>query len=102
MEASILIKGSIPKRSIKRIKEKKFYEAKFKEGYIHALEGILLSNRTGDERELYNKLTFEAPEIRKYKREFRDFTVNGLHSEFDKGFFSAWHDLMHYRDNQED
>lgn len=89
-------------RSIKKIREKKFNEAKFKEGYILALEGILLSNRTGDERELYNKLTFEPSEIQKHKKEFKDFTVTGLHSEFDKGYFSAWHDLMHYQENKED
>lgn len=89
-------------RSIKKLREKKFNEVRFKEGYIHALEGILLSNRTGDDRELYNKLTFELSEIQKYKKEFREFTVNSLHSEFDKGFFSAWHDLMHYRDSKED
>jgi hypothetical protein len=89
-------------RSIKKISEKKLNGAQFKEGYINALEGILLSNRTGDERELYNKLTYELSEIQKYKKEFRDFTVNSLHSEFDKGFFSAWHDLMHYQENKED
>jgi hypothetical protein len=89
-------------RSIKKIREKKFNEATFKEGYVHALEGILISNRTGDERELYNKLIFESSEIQKYKKEFRNFTVNGIHSEFDKGFFSAWHDLMHYQEKKED
>lgn len=87
-------------RSIQKLKEKKFNQTRFKEGYIHALEGILLSNRTGDERELYNKLNFDSSENKKYQREFKDFTVDSLHSEFDKGFFSAWHDLMHYQNNK--
>jgi hypothetical protein len=89
-------------RAIQELSEKKFNESQFKKGYIQALEGILVSNRSGDEREFYNKINFDSSEIKKYKNEFKNFTVNNFHSEFDKGFFSAWYDLMIYQDNSEE
>jgi hypothetical protein len=83
-------------KSLEKIRKKNFKSEEFKEGYIHALEGILLSSRSGDERDFYNK-PVELKEINRYKKSFRDLILEGQHTVFDEGYFSAWSDLMHYR-----
>jgi hypothetical protein len=84
-------------KSLEKIRGKNFNSEEFKEGYIHALEGVLLSSRSGDERDFYNKPVLELKEINRYKKSFRDLILEGQHTVFDEGYFSAWSDLMHYR-----
>ena len=84
-------------RMIKNIKEKRFGNADFRDGYVKALEGLLLSSRTGDERDFLNKAPFDMKSMEKYKKEFRSYVRNGIHSPFDVGFFLAWSDLVQYR-----
>ncbi|MFP3950604.1 MAG: hypothetical protein ACLFVP_00445 [Candidatus Bathyarchaeia archaeon] len=83
-------------RSIDAIKEKEFNRAEFKEGYIHALEGTLLSNRSGDDRDFYNKPNMGKEDFERYRKEFLEFVKGETRSVFDEGYFSAWADLMHY------
>lgn len=83
------------------VKENSFGNADFKEGYVNALEGLLLSYRSGDERDFLNRAPFDKKSMEKYKKEFRDFLGNGVHSPFDVGFFLAWSDLVQYRLNTE-
>jgi hypothetical protein len=77
------------------VKENSFGNADFKEGYVNALEGLLLSYRSGDERDFLNRAPFDKKSMQKYKKE------NGVHSPFDVGFFLAWSDLVQYRLNTE-
>lgn len=90
-------KFSDAERSMDSIKEEEFNRFEFKEGYIHALEGALLSNRSEDEREFYNKPDLDVEDFQRYEKEFREFINKETRSVFDEGYFSAWADLMHYR-----
>ncbi|MFB0558491.1 MAG: hypothetical protein ACETVY_05165 [Candidatus Bathyarchaeia archaeon] len=84
-------------KSIDAIRERRFENSEFKDGYVKALEGLLLSYRSGDERDFLNRAPFDAKSMRRYSKEFRDFLKSGLHSTFDVGYFMAWSDLMQYR-----
>ena len=47
-------------RAINAVREKQFGNDEFKAGYLNALEGILLSLRSGDMRDFLNKAPFDA------------------------------------------
>lgn len=84
-------------RAIKSIRERQFVNSEFKDGYLNALEGILLSVRSGDERDFINKAPFDAESMERYGSGFRAFVREGAHAPFDVGYFSAWSDFMHHR-----
>jgi hypothetical protein len=65
-------------------------------GYFRALYGMYLSRKTpGDNYSFFSKMDFtDKPALHGYRREFLDHTRNGLHGDFDRGFFSAWADCM--------
>ena len=88
-------------RVIKAVREKRFGNDEFKAGYLNALEGILLSLRSGDVRDFLNKAPFDTKSMKKYKREFGAFVREGVHTPFDTGYFSAWSDFTQYRLNLE-
>lgn len=83
-------------RAIEKVKERKINTQEFKEGYVKALEGMLLSCRSGDDRDFYNR-ELSSVETRKYRKFFREYRKKGIRTPFDIGFFSAWSDLMKYR-----
>jgi len=84
-------------RAMNAVREKRFGNSEFKAGYLNALEGILLSLRSGDTRDFLNKASFDAESMEGYRREFGAFVMEGAHTPFDVGYFSAWSDFMHYR-----
>ena len=86
-------------RALEKVKERKFGEDEYREGYINALEGILLSSRSGDERDFLNKAANTAEELKKFKAEFKVFASKPIKAQFDDGYFSAWQDFMTYRMN---
>jgi len=92
-------KFSDAERALKSVREKRFGSSDFKAGYLNALEGILLSSRSGDVRDFINKAPFDAESMEKYKKEFGAFVREGVQKSFDMGYFSAWSDFMHYRLN---
>jgi hypothetical protein len=65
-------------------------------GYFRALYGMYLSRKNNDdEYSLFSKLDLsDKATLDKYRREFLDHTRNGLHGDFDRGYFSAWADCM--------
>jgi hypothetical protein len=72
------------------------FQEEFKKGYIHALEGMLLSSKSGDDRDFFNKFNMLKKDYDKYKQVFKKNILNGNHTIFDQGFFSAWFDLIQY------
>ena len=82
---------------IKSIKEKRFGDTEFQEGYTKALEGILISTRTGDERDFLNRAPFSEKDINRYRKDFREYVREGVHSQFDVGYFMAWSDFLQYK-----
>lgn len=84
-------------RVIEKVRGRKLNTPEFRDGYVKALEGFLLSSRSGDERDFHNKENMTPKNMREYKKFFRDFMEQGMRSPYDIGYFSAWSDLMQYR-----
>lgn len=82
-------------RELERLKQK-MHKTEWNRGYFRALYGMYLSRKSnGDEQSFFSKLDFsDKAAVHGYRREFLDHTKNGLHGDFDRGYFSAWADCM--------
>jgi hypothetical protein len=82
-------------RELERLKQK-MHKTEWNRGYFRALYGMYLSRKTnGDETSFFSKLDLsDKAAVHGYRREFLDHTKNGLHGDFDRGYFSAWTDCM--------
>jgi hypothetical protein len=82
-------------RELERIKQK-MQKTEWNRGYFRALYGMLLSRKNnGDGYSLFSKLDVsDKVALHEYKREFLSHTRNGLHGDFDRGYFSAWAECM--------
>jgi hypothetical protein len=82
-------------RELERLKQK-MQKTEWNRGYFRALYGMYLSQKTsGDGYAFFSKLDLsDKASLHGYRREFLDHTHNGLHGDFDRGYFSAWADCM--------
>ena len=83
-------------RELERLKQK-MQKTEWNRGYFRALFGMLLTRRSNnnDAYAFFSKLDLgDKAALHGYRREFLDHTRNGLHGDFDRGFFSAWADCM--------
>lgn len=82
-------------RELERLKQK-MHKTEWNRGYFRALYGMYLSRKTnGDMYAFFSKLDLTDKEaLHGYRREFLDHMRNGLHGDFDRGYFSAWADCM--------
>jgi hypothetical protein len=82
-------------RELERLKQK-MQKTEWNRGYFRALYGMYLSRKTnGDAYALFSKLDLTDKEaLHAYRREFLNHMRNGLHGDFDRGYFSAWADCM--------
>ena len=82
-------------RELERVKQK-MQKTDWNRGYFRALYGMYLSRKTSnDNYALFSKLYLtDKPSLHMYRREFLEHTKNGLHGDFDRGYFSAWSDCM--------
>ena len=92
-------KFSDAERTLEDVKAKSFSDDEYRAGYINALEGILLSVRSGDERDFFNKVEFNRSSMKKYTEGFKSFNSSPIRTNWDLGYFSAWTDLLSYRMN---
>ncbi len=83
-------------RILERLKLKT-QKTEWNRGYLRALRGMLLVQRSSTERyaflptiDLNNK-----EQLQSNRREFLKHSKNRLHGDYDRGFFSAWADYMH-------
>ncbi len=88
-------------RELENIKSKKFPDEEYQKGYINALDGLLLSIRSGDDRDFYNRIQTNGNTLDSYIDEFKDFRKLPIRTQFDQGYFSAWTDIVQYRINKE-
>ncbi len=103
-EATILFFDAVIERrfsdadkALETIRDRKYASPEFQEGYIKALEGMLTSARSGDERDFFTKADFTEESMDRYGHDFRSILLKGYPKPFDTGFLSAWADFMHYR-----
>jgi hypothetical protein len=82
-------------RELERLKQK-MQKTEWNRGYFRALYGMYLSRKqNGDGYALFSKLDLsDKITLHAYRREFLDHMQNGLHGDFDRGYFSAWADCM--------
>lgn len=82
-------------RELERLKQK-MQKTEWNRGYFRALYGMYLSRKTPvDSYSFFAKLDLtDKAGLHGYRREFLDHTRNGLHGDFDRGYFSAWADCM--------
>ena len=66
------------------------------EGYFQALSGILLAQRSNDDRYLFlpHINPTDEDELKNYRRDFLEHTRDMIHADYDRGFFSAWNDYI--------
>lgn len=88
-------------KALSVIKERKFTDEEYKTGYINALDGLLLSVRSGDERDFYNRNNFDQKSLKDHKEDFKEFRKTPIRTQFDSGYFAAWSDIMQYKANVE-
>jgi hypothetical protein len=82
-------------RELERLKQK-MQKTDWNRGYFRALYGMYLSRKSSnDNYALFSKLDLsDKAALHMYRREFLEHTKNGLHGDFDRGYFSAWSDCM--------
>ena len=82
-------------RELERVKQK-MQKTDWNRGYFRALYGMYLSRKSnGDEYSLFSKLDLsDKVALHEYRREFLVHMKNGLHGDFDRGYFSAWSECM--------
>jgi hypothetical protein len=83
-------------RTLKDIRGK-LSNARWNQGYIFAMEGMLTANRGKNDRyALISQLQSEKGDMVDFMEEFRQRSRDLICSEFDRGFFTAWADFTHY------
>ncbi len=84
-------------RELERVKQK-MQKTEWNRGYFRALYGMLLTRRSGgtsDDYSFFSKIDLsDKASLHGYRKEFLDHMQNGLHGDFDRGYFSAWADCM--------
>ena len=83
-------------RELERVKQK-MQKTEWNRGYFRALYGMYLSrkNSATDDYAFFSKLDLtDKVNLHNYRKEFLEHMGNGLHGDFDRGFFSAWADCM--------
>ena len=81
-------------RVLDRIKEST-NSTEWNSGYIHALEGALLSQKSSDSYAFLANIDLDDDKnLKKSRKEFLKEYKNKVHQDFDRGFFAAWADFM--------
>jgi len=81
-------------RVLERIRQKT-NKTEWNTGYLHALEGVHLAQKSNDSYAFLTKLNFEdEKELKKSRKEFLKEYKNKIYSDYDRGFFAAWADYM--------
>ena len=64
-------------------------------GYLKALEGLLLTAKSNEDKYLYlSKIEKTPKNFKALRREFSQQAKNGLHGDFDRGYFQALESYM--------
>jgi len=92
-----LVKGrrfAQAERVLERIRLKT-NETEWNSGYLHALDGILLAQKSGDSYAFIKNVDFDDEKnLKKFRKEFLKEYKNKIHADYDRGFFAAWADYM--------
>ncbi len=76
--------------------KKRARKNEWNKGYFQALSGILLAQKSNDDRYLFlpGINPTNKNELESYRRDFSEHTRDMVHADYDRGFFSAWNDYV--------
>ena len=83
-------------KELDAIRQKALNAAWYK-GYVKALEGLLLTYRSNDDKYIYLPralVTRTEGSINQLRKEFAEFASNEIHGEYDRGYFKALEDYV--------
>ncbi len=83
-------------RELERVKQK-MQRTEWNRGYFRALYGMYLTRKSSatDDYAFFSKIDMtDKVALHDYRKEFLEHMRNGLHGDFDRGYFSAWADCM--------
>ncbi len=83
-------------RELERVKQK-MQKTEWNRGYFRALYGMYLTrkNNSADDYAFFSRIDItDKVALNNYRKEFLTHMGNGLHGDFDRGYFSAWADCM--------
>jgi hypothetical protein len=66
-------------------------------GYVKALEGLLLTYKSNDDKYIYLPKALSNPteeSVNQLRGEFAEFASNEIHGEYDRGYFKALEDYL--------
>ncbi|HJX23475.1 MAG TPA: hypothetical protein VJ574_03585 [Candidatus Bathyarchaeia archaeon] len=82
-------------RVLERIKEKAGIQDERTMGYMAALQGALIALKSNDDRYAFIMRTdADDKSINRFKNEFIRHERSEIHSDYDRGYFSAWAEYM--------
>jgi len=81
-------------RELQTIREKSD-NSQWEKGYMKALEGLLLTQKSTSDKYIYlTRVNIDEESAKKLKIEFTDHASNELHGEYDRGYFKALSDYV--------
>ncbi len=70
-------------------------ETEWNSGFLHALDGMLFTQKSGDSYSFLNNLNSkDEKELKRLKKEFLKKSKNKINADYDRGFFAAWADYI--------
>jgi len=81
-------------RELQTIREKSD-NSQGEKGYMKALEGLLLTQKSSSDKYIYlARVNLNEESAKKLKLEFTEHVSNELHGEYDRGYFKALSDYV--------
>jgi len=81
-------------RELQTIREKSD-NSQWEKGYMKALEGLLLTQKSSSDKYIYlARVNLNEESAKKLKTEFTQHASNELHGEYDRGYFKALSDYV--------
>ena len=69
-------------------------------GYVRALEGLVLTEKSGDKNLYLNRLNLDEKSVKEIHAQFIARAANELHEEYDRGYFRALADYLKILENE--
>ena len=70
-------------------------ETEWNSGYLHALDGMLSTEKSSDSYAFLKNLSLDdESELKKFRKKFLRESRNKIHADYDRGFFAAWADYV--------
>jgi hypothetical protein len=69
-------------------------------GYLRALEGLILTQKSGDKNIYLSRASLDENSVKEIRREFLAHASNELHEDYDRGYFQGLADYLKVVEDQ--